>query len=324
MATEPEVVKHSDLLNQLVLDRNTMAELGRVDVLWMHPPVHRVLGFICRSGFLGTKKTAFNLAQITTLGANSILVNAKPVETDAQRVRQLESLINCEVWSDAGNKIGSITDCLFNLKTGAITQYLFVSSGWGGIAGGVYLLPPSKILSFGSKRVLVSEAAAQNLAVYREGIKQKLTKAGNFFKEDYIQATQELRSRSVQSAQSLVKQAQAATEQAKERAQALAEQAKEKVQTLNEQLKEESQTLAKQSKQKGQILVEQVKERAQTIGEQVKEGTQTLTEQVKEKLEPPIEKNLNVPPTPSPAPTSNPMQANEPTTPEEDDDEPWI
>lgn len=56
MATQPEVVKQSDLLNQLVLDRNTMEELGHVDVVWMHPPVHRVLGFICKSGFLGTKR----------------------------------------------------------------------------------------------------------------------------------------------------------------------------------------------------------------------------------------------------------------------------
>jgi len=312
MATQPEVVRQSDLLNQLVLDRNTMEELGHVDLLWMHPPVHRVLGFICKSGFLGTKKTAFNLAQIKTLGANSILVNAKPVETDSEKVRQLESLINCEVWSDAGNKIGRITDCLFNFKTGAITEYLFVSNGWGASllrrsfanAGGVYLLPPSKILSFGNKGVLVSEAAAQTLAVYREGIKQKLTKAGDFLKEDYIQATQEVRS--------LAKQAQAATEQAKERAKALAEQAKDRVQTLNEQLKEETQTLAKQAKEKGQILVERVNERSQTIGEQVKEN-----------LDPVIKKNSNVPPTPSPAPTSNLTETTDSTTPEDDDD-PWI
>ncbi len=312
MATEPEVVRQSDLLNQLVLERNSMEELGHVDVLWMHPPVHRVLGFICKSGFLGTKKTAFNLAQIKTLGANSILVNAKPVETDSEKVRSLESLLNCDVWSDAGNKIGRITDYLFNLKTGAITQYLFVSSGWGGIAGGIYLLPPNKILSFGSKKVLLSEVAAQNLAVYRQGIKQKLTQAGTSLKEDYIQATQELRS--------LAKQAQTATEQAKERAQALAEQAKEKVQTLNEQLKEETQTLAKQSKQKSQILVEQVKERAQIVGEQIKEGTQTLTEEVKEKL-PAIEK-LNVPPTPSRS-TNNQTEPTD-TNMLEDDDDPWI
>ena len=315
MEIEPEVVRQSDLLNQLVLDRNTMEELGHVDVLWMHPPVHRVLGFICKSGFLGTKKTAFNLAQIKTLGANSILVNAKPVETDSAKVRKLESLLNCDVWSDAGDKIGRITDYLFNPKTGAITQYLFVSSGWGGIAGGVYLLPPNKILSFGSKKVLLSEGAALNLAVYRQGIKQKLTQAGTSLKEDYIQATQELRS--------LAKQAQTVTEQAKERAQALAEQAKEKVQTLNEQLKEETQTLAKQSKQRGQIIVEQVRERAQTISEQIKEGTQTLSEEVKEKLDPAIEKNLNVPPTPSRSPTSNRTEPTDPIMPEDDDD-PWI
>lgn len=315
MATQAEVVRQSDLLNQLVLDRNTMEELGHVDVLWMHPPAHRVLGLICKSGFLGTKKIAFNLAQISTLGANSILVNAKAVETDSEKVRQLQSPLNCEVWSDAGNKTGKITDYLFNSKTGAITQYLFVSSGWGGIAGDVYLLPPSKILSIGSKRVLVSEAAVQTFAVYRAGIKQKLTQAGNFLKDDYVQATQELRS--------LAKQAQAATEQAKERAQALAEQAKEKFQTLNEQLKEETQILAEQAKEKGQNLVEQVKEQSQTIGEQVKEGTQTLTKQVKEKLDPALDKNLNVQSTHFPSANSNLKEATDPTT-LEDDDDPWI
>ncbi len=314
MATQPEVVKQSEFLNQLVFDRNTMEELGHVDVLWMHPPVHRVLGFICKSGFLGNKKTAFNLAQIKTFGASSILVNAKPVETDSEKVRNLESLIGCEVWSDNGNKIGKITDCLFNLKTGAITQYLFASSGWGGITSGVYLLPPSQILSFGRKRVLISEVAAQTLAVYREGIKQKLNKAGSLLKEDYTQASQELRL--------LAKQAQAATEQARERAQSLAEQAIDKVQTLNEQFKED-QTLTKQSQEKGQTLVEQVKERVQTIGEQVKEGTQTLVEQVKEKLDPVVDKNLNVPPTPYSAPPSKTKEVSNPTI-GEDDDEPWI
>jgi len=53
----------------------------------MHP-VHQVLGFICKSGLLGTKKTAFNLEQIKTLGANSIL-DAKPVETDSEKFESL-------------------------------------------------------------------------------------------------------------------------------------------------------------------------------------------------------------------------------------------
>jgi len=107
----------------------------------MHPPVHQVLGFICKSGLLGTKKTAFNLEQIKTLGANSILVNAQSRQILKE---SFESVINCDVWSDGGNKIGRITDCLFNLKTGELPNiYLFRVDG--GIAGGVYRLPPNKI-----------------------------------------------------------------------------------------------------------------------------------------------------------------------------------
>jgi len=47
---------------------------------------------------------------------------------------------------------------------------IFICFEWMEWDRGVYRLPPNKILSFG-KRVLVSEAAAQTLAVYREGIK---------------------------------------------------------------------------------------------------------------------------------------------------------
>lgn len=257
MAAPIEVVKQSDLLNQLVISCNTMEEIGRVEVVWMHPPVHRVLGFICKSGFLGKRKTAYNLSQLKTLGANGVLVQADPVETDAEKVRQLESLINCEIWSDAGNKVGKVTDCLFNLKTGVITQYLFVSSGWGGVTGDVYLLPPKKVLSFGARRVLVPESATRSFTVYQEGLKYKFTKATESIKEDYTQVTQELRS--------LAKQAQSATEQAKEKARSLAEQAKEKAQTLSEQLKEETETLAKQAKDKSQTFAEQLQERSYSV-----------------------------------------------------------
>lgn len=297
MATQSEVVRHSDLLNQLVLDLNTMEELGRIEVLWMHPAAHRVLGFICKSGVFGNKKTAFNLAQIKTLGANGILVNAKPVETDNSKVRQLESLLNCEVWSDVGNKIGIITDYLFHLKTGDITQYLFVPHQWGGLASGVYLLPPSKILSFGSKRVLVAAAAVPTLSLEREGIKQKLTKVG-------VQVTQDW--------QALAKQAQLKTQGTKERTQALAEQANQKVQILSDRFKQNTQN-----------WVEQVKEQAQSIGEQVKENSQTLTEQTKQKLNLAVEKNPNFPPTPPSASQNKVTESSDPAI-VEDDDEPWI
>ena len=130
---QPDGIRQSILLNQLVLDRASLDELGRVELLWMYPTQHRVLGFICRSGLLSAKKLAFNLPQIKTLGDNGILVQSNPVETDAEKVKQLESLLNCEVWADDGHKVGKIVDYFFNLKTGAITAYLLLINGITGV-----------------------------------------------------------------------------------------------------------------------------------------------------------------------------------------------
>ena len=232
MAQQPEVVKQSELLNQFVLDRSTMAELGQVEVLWMYPKVHRVLGFICKSGWLGQKKTAFNLDQLHTIGNNGILVNSRPVDTDVEKVRQLETLVSWEVWTDAGNKAGKIIDYLFNLRTGVIEHYLFTASDWSGITGSAYLLPSSYVLKLGNRRVLVSEEAIRSFTLYREGIQEKLTKMTGFLQDEKSQVTQELRS--------LFTQAKAATGTARERAQILAEQAREKAQSLAEQVREKT------------------------------------------------------------------------------------
>jgi uncharacterized protein YrrD/ElaB/YqjD/DUF883 family membrane-anchored ribosome-binding protein len=305
MTTQPEVVRQNDLLNQLVLDRDTLEELGRVEVLWMYPPAHRVLGFVGKTGFLGSKKFAFQLAQIHAIGVNGVLTHSPPEETNAEKVRQLESLIQHEVWSDEGNKIGKISDCLFNLRTGEITHYLFISNGWAGITGEVYQLPPTQILSFGKKRVLVSEGLISSFSIYQEGIPQKLTKARDFLKEE---ATQEWRS--------LTERAEATTEQAKgrlqnltgrarERAQQLSQQAREKARSLNERLKEETQTLVEQAKEKSHVLAEQVKEGTQTLGKQVEEGIQTLTVHAEEIIDSVTEEaSKDAPPT-SPTPTVN-------------------
>jgi uncharacterized protein YrrD len=238
MSKQPEVVKQSDLLNQFVLDRRSLQELGQVEVLWMYPKVHRVLGFICKSGLLGRKKTAFNLDQLETIGANGVLVNSQPVETDVEKVRQLESLVNCEVWTDAGNKAGRVVDYLFDLETGVIEHYLFISSS---ITGSVYMLPPNYILSLGNRRVLVSEEAVRSFTVYRDGLQERFHKAADFLKEEKTQVTQEFKS--------------------------IFQQAKERAQIFNEQLKEKAELLAEQAKETGQVLVEQVRERTHEVAE---------------------------------------------------------
>lgn len=323
MTPQPEIVRHSDLINQLVLDRQTLEELGRVDALWMYPPVHRVLGLICKSGFLGSKKAAFKLAQITAVGENGILTDSPPDPTDAERVKQLESLLQHEVWSDSGNKIGKVTDCLLNWQTGEITFYLFTSSGWMGVIGEVYQLPPAQILSFSKKRVLVAESAADQFSCYQAGIPQKLNQAKEALAERAETVTEQARERF-----------QILAEQAKERAELLAQKAREKAQVLNEQIREETQGLTERARDRGQTIAGQVKERSHALSKQVEEGIQTLTVQAEEILDAVIDEPLKPKapePSKAPEPTAAPNPGKTPAAGSDldedidlDDDEPWI
>lgn len=258
MTTVPEAIRHSELLNQLVLNRATLEEFGRVEILWMYPPAHRVLGFICKSGFLGNQKSAFKLSQIEAIGVNGILAHSQPDATDAERVRQLESLIHSEVWSNGGEKVGKIIDCVFNLKTGAISEYLMVGDRLSTLAGTIYRLPINRISSLGRKRVLVSDRAIQAFPLYREGIQQKISKASNAIKDDYTQVTQEFRS--------IAQRAQDTRLQTTTQLKNLAEQAREKAQELNEQLRDGVETFVEQAKETTETFVERIQEQADSLG----------------------------------------------------------
>ncbi len=275
--THSEVVRQSELLNQLVLNHRTMEELGRIEVLWMYPPAHRVLGFVTKSGFLGRQKLAFKLSQVETLGDNGVLTHSQPDPTDTDRVRQLESLIHCELWSDAGHKLGRITDCEFNLRTGLITAYLVAIDRLSEVIGSIYRLPPSQIISFGSKRVVVAATSLRDFEPYREGIQEKFSKATSTIKEEYTQATQELRSlaqRAQDTTQQTAEQFKTLAEQAKERAQLLAEQAREKAQDLSEQLREGAETLVEQTRETGGTWAERVHDRAEDWFEDWEQDTE--------------------------------------------------
>jgi uncharacterized protein YrrD len=273
MATYPEVLRQSDLLNQLVLNRNTMEELGRVEVLWMYPPAHRVLGFVCKTGFLGNQKLAVQLGQIETLGSNGVLIHGSAEKTTAEKVRRLESLIDHEIWSSEGNRLGKIIDCLFQLRTGEITHYLFATMGWAGMLAEVYQLPPTQILSYGRQRVVVASDLS-SFEIYQAGLSRKLTQMGESLKEEAVQEWS-----------TAAKQAEAKTEQAKQQIQQLTEQAKERALRLSEQFKQKAELLSEQFQDSTQTLLEQAKEKSQTLTEQLKEGTHTLSRQVEDTIE---------------------------------------
>jgi uncharacterized protein YrrD len=234
MTNLPNQIRQSDLIYQLVLDRHTLKELGRVEVMWTYPPMHRVLGFICKSGFLGGQKAAFKLAQIYALGSDGLLTEGQPDETDSDRVSKLESLLHYEVWSETGSKVGKIIDYLFNPHTGYVTNYLVIGDRF---LDNIYCLSPAHMISFGSQRVLVREAAIDTWPIYRKGVPQKLSEVTALL-DDLSIDIQALGQTTTQQAKLRWRDL---SQQAKELASPLAQQARETIQILNEQLQEAAQ-----------------------------------------------------------------------------------
>ncbi len=256
MASQPTLVKHSNLIHRLVIDRKTMETVGRVEVLWMYPPAHKVLGFVCQSGLLGTQKTAFTLRQVHALGQSSILVGSAGQETDGDRVSQLESLVGCEVWSDAGGKAGKIVDYLFDLKTGEVSAYLLTEGRLAVLTDGILQLAPSQILKIGRSRVLIADASARSLIPYQPGIRQRLVEVGEKVSETLIEEYQEVTDKT-----------QTIAQQTRQRLQGLAEQARATVRHLSEQFLESTQSLTEQAAEKSHGWVDQMRHQAEQMGE---------------------------------------------------------
>ena len=182
--SQAQIVKRSELLNRRTIDRRTAEEVGRVDRLWLDSNSQRAIGFTCKSGLLGSKKTWFAWAQVDTVGEN-VFVTINPELPELHQPEQAVCPIGLEVLTDAGNKAGTVVDYLFDVRTGSVTDYLFKSSGWRGVLDGIYLLPVSAISTIGSKRAIVSEAAVSDPQQYTEGLHQKVGMVAEFLHEDF-------------------------------------------------------------------------------------------------------------------------------------------
>lgn len=222
---EPSVIQHSDLLGRLVIDRNTTDDLGRVDQVWLAHKTHQIVGLSCKSGLLGRKHTEFAWGQIETIGQESVLVSYV-AGTETQRPPDTELIIGHEVWTDGGNRAGTVVDYQFDVATGAVVDYLFVSNGWQGRLDGVYRLSPTAVISVGSKRMIVNKTAVEEPEQVSAGLADRVTKMKEFLKDDLSRTKDDMKA--------ALEGTQAIASQVQSQGQKLADQAQEKVADLGD------------------------------------------------------------------------------------------
>jgi hypothetical protein len=304
-------LRHSELLDCWVSVRtNPDASFGWVEMVWMHPEVHRILGFVCYSEWQG-KRFAFNLGQVFQIEGDTILVRSRPVEAKPEQIAVLETLIGHELWDDAGNRIGKIIDCQFSLQTGVIDYYLFRAEGWRGVTGTLYQLPPEKILGFSRQRVRVAKVPIDHWIIDQEGVEQKVTKTAQ-------QIQSSLSTKTHQITQQAREHLQDFTEKARQVQVAAAQHAKTASQVWSDEFPESQNLL-----QEGRTWLGRVQRRLSHLGEEVQEEISPLTAQLKEKLQSsrPVDRFTTRPTADPPS-----IEVDSRTVPPEDlaDDEPWI
>ena len=97
---------------------------GNGENVWMHPPVHRILGWYSRPSNFDLKRNVWRLNQISQIIDNEIYVKGDPAISDLATLNRFPTLIEANLVNVNGSKIGVIADFLFQLKTGKIIHYL--------------------------------------------------------------------------------------------------------------------------------------------------------------------------------------------------------
>jgi len=97
---------------------------GNGENVWMHPPVHRILGWCSRPSNFDLKRNVWRLNQITQIIGNEIYVKGDPAISDLATLNRFPTLIEANLININGLKIGVIADFLFEIKTGKIKYYL--------------------------------------------------------------------------------------------------------------------------------------------------------------------------------------------------------
>jgi len=105
----PKDILLSQLLNYSVKG-NKVLNYGNGENVWMHPPVHRILGWYSRPSNFDLKRNVWRLNQISQIIDNEIYVKGDPAISDLATLNRFPTLMEANLININGSKIGVIAD----------------------------------------------------------------------------------------------------------------------------------------------------------------------------------------------------------------------
>ncbi|MEX1315522.1 MAG: RNA methyltransferase [Synechococcaceae cyanobacterium] len=190
----PEQLLLSDLLKRRVRDPDGL-ERGSGVAVWMHPPVHRVLGWASRPSMFGNRRLVWRLNQLAGLLELEALVKGEPAETDQATLDRLPTLIEAALLDRNQRPIGTVADAAIELRTGAIRHYLVSRSDPRLPGSSRWRLSPERIVDQQPGLVSTALAGLDDLPLARASVRQDLLRRSRRWREQMQSAGEQLESR---------------------------------------------------------------------------------------------------------------------------------
>ncbi len=178
----PEQLLLSDLLRRQVRCDQGL-ERGAGVLAWMHPPVHRLLGWASRPSAFAQRRLVWRLDQLRGLGEQEVFVKGEPAETDAVTLERLPTLIDAALTGADDVPLGLVADAAVELRSGRILHYLVARSDPRLPGTSRWRLSPERIVDQQPGRVFTALRGLDDLPVARASVRQQLLRRSRRWKE---------------------------------------------------------------------------------------------------------------------------------------------
>ena len=155
---------------------------GVGETVWMHPPVHRILGWSSKPSNLNLRRNVWRLNQVRQIVDSDIFVKGEPAISDLNTLNRFPNLLFANLINKNGMKIGSIADFIFDFKTGNILNYLISRSNPRIPGSSRWKLNIQSISDQQPGLVFCCEESLDDFVLVKSSLKNEFLKKGkNFF-----------------------------------------------------------------------------------------------------------------------------------------------
>ena len=152
---------------------------------WMHPPVHRLLGWFSKPSTINLTRRVWKLDQLRGIGEQEVYVKGLPAESEQSTIDRIPTLLNSDVLNLNGERLASVVDLVFQPKTGQIIHYLLSRSDPRIPGTSRWRLLIEHILDQQPGMISIGLNSLDDLPLSRSSIKQKIIRSSRNWRDHF-------------------------------------------------------------------------------------------------------------------------------------------